>query len=168
MAEIIKTYRQDVKAVRFIGKKYGESDRAEGSFAAKWGEWFENGWFGVIENAAGGSIASVYEDGDAYIGLMRGGHNEPFEYWIGCFTPEGTGVPEGFACVDFPAGALGVCWIYGKESEVYFLEGQCGERLIKDGFDADSTWCFERYACPRFTTPDETGNIILDICFYLK
>lgn len=23
-------------------------------------------------------------------------------------------------------------------------------------------WCFERYNCPGFTTPDEQGNVILD------
>ena len=23
-------------------------------------------------------------------------------------------------------------------------------------------WCFERYNCPRFTSPDEAGNVILD------
>ena len=168
MAEIIKTYRQSVGAMRFIGKKYGDADRVDGSFGAKWGEWFGNGWFSTIENQKNGGIKEVYEDGDAYIGLMRGGHEEPFEYWIGCFMPELTAVPEGFQFIDFPACDLGVCWVYGKEDEVYYLEGQCGERLEKDGFDIDYGWCFERYACPRFTTPDEKGNIILDICFYLK
>lgn len=23
-------------------------------------------------------------------------------------------------------------------------------------------WCFERYSCPRFTTPDAEGSVILD------
>ena len=82
--------------------------------------------------------------------------------------PEGTAVPDGFACIDFPAGELGVCWVYGKEEEVFMLEGKCGERLEKEGFDVITEWCFERYACPRFTTPDEKGNIILDICFFVK
>jgi hypothetical protein len=27
---------------------------------------------------------------------------------------------------------------------------------------------FLPYGCPRFTTPDEKGNIILDMCFYVK
>ena len=26
----------------------------------------------------------------------------------------------------------------------------------------EDDWCFERYNCPRFTTPDEEGNVILD------
>ena len=29
-------------------------------------------------------------------------------------------------------------------------------------------WFFERYACPRFTTPDENGAVILDIGHYVK
>jgi len=27
---------------------------------------------------------------------------------------------------------------------------------------------FELYNCPRFTTPDDKGNVILDYGFYLK
>ena len=26
----------------------------------------------------------------------------------------------------------------------------------------ENDWCFERYNCPRFTSPDNNGNIILD------
>ena len=26
----------------------------------------------------------------------------------------------------------------------------------------ENDWCFERYNCPRYTTPDENGNVILD------
>ena len=168
MADIIKTYEQNVGAMRFVGKKYGDGDRVNGTFGAKWGECFDNGWFGEIEKQISGKLKEIYEDGDAYIGLMRGGHGEPFEYWIGCFMPENTVVPEGFEYVDFPESSLGVCWVYGKEDEVYCLEGQCGERLERDGFEINYGWCFERYACPRFTTPDEKGNVILDICFYIN
>jgi len=157
--------------MRFIGKKYGDSDRVNGMFGAKWGDWFEKGWFDAIEKQIAGSLKAVYEDGDAYIGLMRDINGE-FEYWIGCFMPENTAVPEGFAYIDFPESNLGVCWVYGKEEEVYCHEGECGERLTKDGFeilsDEAHDWCFERYACPRFTTPDEKGNIVLDICFFVK
>lgn len=168
MAEIIKTYKQNIKAMRFIGKRYDDHDRVNGTFGAKWKEWFENGWFGMMECQAGGRLKDVYEDGDAYIGLMRGGGNVPFEYWIGCFVPADTMVPEGFDCIDFPAGELGVCWVYGKENEVYFQEVQCGKRLEQDGFQICYDWCLERYVCPRFTTPDDNGNIILDICFFIQ
>jgi predicted transcriptional regulator YdeE len=167
MVEIVKTYRQSVPALRFIGKKYGDADRIDGTFGAKWGEWHENGWFGIIEKQMD-NFMDVYEDGDAYIGLMRGGHDAPFEYWIGIFMPENTTVPEGFEYVDFPKSEWGICWTYGKESEIYCLEGQCAEKLSNEGFEIITDWCFERYACPRFTTPDEKGNIILDIGFFVK
>ena len=170
MAEIIKVYRQSVPALRFIGKKYNNADRVNGMFGAKWGEWSENGWFDVIKKQLNGSLKDVYEDGDAAIALMReeDGEFENFEYWIGYFTPENTAVPEGFQYVDFPKSELGVCWIYGNEDEVFGLEGMCGERLEKEGFDINYNWNFERYVHPRNTTPDEKGNIILDICFYLN
>ena len=167
MAGIIKTYKQNVGAMRFIGKKYGDGDRVNGTFGAKWCEWFENGWFSVIESQISVGMRDIYEDGDASIGLMRGGHGKLFEYWIGYFMPENTTVPEGFEHIDFPKGDLGVCWVYGKEEEVFCLEEQCVEGLEKNGFVINYDLCFERYACPRFTTPDEKGNIILDICFYL-
>ena len=57
MFDITKTYRQEVPAMRFIGKKYYDSDRIEGNFGAKWSEWFVNGWFAEIEKAAGGAEA---------------------------------------------------------------------------------------------------------------
>ncbi|MDR0286606.1 MAG: hypothetical protein LBI03_02705 [Clostridiales bacterium] len=173
MAEIIKVYGQRVGALRFIGKKYGDKDRVNGNFSAKWGEWHSKGWFGIVEKQKDGQLKDIYEDGDAYIGLMRWKDGEPFEYWIGIFMPENTAVPEGFEYKDFPQSEFGVCWIYGKESEVYFNEEKCAAKLEENGFklvpDEDSAiWFFERYACPRFTTPDDKGNIILDICYYIK
>ena len=44
------------------------------------------------------------------------------------FTPEGTEVPEGFAYVDIGKAALGVCWLYGKEYELYGNEMACSRR----------------------------------------
>ena len=55
--EIVKTYRQSIPATRFIGKKYGDEDRVNGGFGQQWGEWFQNGWFDVLEEAAGGADA---------------------------------------------------------------------------------------------------------------
>ena len=175
MAEIIKVYKQKVPAMWFIGKKYGDEDRVGGSFGAKWGEWFGNGWFDAIEQAAGGASAchELYEDGDAYIGLMRDKDSEPFQYWIGMFVPCGTAVPDGFECLNFPEASLGTAWVYGDEGDVYCHEPECMTALEKAGYEVmrdseNALWCMERYGCPRFTTPDEKGKIILDICFFVK
>ena len=170
VAEMIKTYRQSVPAMRFIGKKYSDEDRVNGSFAHKWAEWFAQGWFAELQSTF--DPKALYEDGDATIGLMRWKEGEPFEYWIGVFCPEGTDVPREFLSVDFPPANLGVVWVYGKEPEIYGQEYLCAEVLKKKGYEIvcdeqGAYWFFERYVCPRFTTPDEQGNVVLDICQYI-
>ena len=171
MAEVIKTYRQSVPAMRFIGKKYGDGDRVNGGFGTQWGEWFANGWFDGLEK--GCDPAASYDDGGAYVGLMRWKEGEPFEYWIGMFCPASAAAPEGYSSVDFGPADLGVAWLYGKDGEVYGQECKCAESCEKEGYqiiadDRGAYWVFERYACPRFTTPDDKGNIILDICHYIQ
>lgn len=169
MPEIIKVYKQKIETTRFIGKRYTNKDRIDGHFGAKWGEWHRNGWFNKVSELFDGNLSDVFEDGGSFIGLMHEENGfDSFEYWIGIFMPKDTVVPEGFSYIDFEASTLGVCWIYGNETEVYMLEGECCKRLEKEGFNVDTSWCFERYACPRFTNQDEKGNIILDICFFLN
>ena len=175
-AEIIKTYKQEIPALRFIGKKYGSNDlgnRINGMFGKYWHDWLQNGWFGIIEKQINENTKTIYEDGDAYIGLEKYKEGEPFEYWIGMFMPENTPVPDGYEFHDFSKGLLGVCWVYGKQGEVFMQEENCIKKLEKEGYKflADGNgfqWSFERYGASRFTTPDEKGNIILDMCFYIK
>lgn len=39
----------------------------------------------------------------------------------------------------------------------------CLEALKAQGLKRkEYDWCFKRYNCPRFTTPDENGDVILD------
>ena len=166
MAEIIKTFREDVPAMRFIGKKYP-------NFGPMWGEWFANGWFDVIENAMGGadSILKIWKNGAGYVGLERRAEGQPFEYWIGMFTPATTPVPDGFSCIDFPAIGLGTCWICGKEKEVHNTSG-CKVQVQNQGMklwqDAEGgIWSFENCLCPRYTTPDEQGTVIMDYCYFV-
>jgi len=172
MPEIIKTYRQTVGAMRFIGKQYSNEDRIDGGFGAKWGQFFENEWFATLEKLVD-DLRTIYEDGDAYIGLMRWKENEPFQYWIGMFMPPDTKAPEGFDFVDFPAGNLGVCWLHGHESEIFMQEEKCANKLLEEGMKAKpdeqgAYWFFERYACPRFTEADKDGKVILDIVHYVQ
>ncbi|MCL2517649.1 MAG: hypothetical protein FWF15_03700 [Oscillospiraceae bacterium] len=164
MFEIIKVYKQNIDPLRFIGKKYDNANRINGTFEvkSKWSEWFQNGWFETIGNSD-------------YIGLLRNG--EGFQYWIGIFAPDNTEVPEGYDYIDFPKSELAVCWVYGKEEYVSMNEGieifeQCKERLEKEGIyhahdKDDICYAFERYVRPRSITPDENGHIILDICFFI-
>ncbi len=170
---ITRVYRQNLPARRFIGKKYGDEDRVGGGFGSKWGEFWANDWFDVLERAAKSPLNEGYEDGDAYVGLMRWKEGEPFEYWIGMFLPADTDVPEGFASVDFPESELGIGWVCGSEGEVYGHEAEVGQKLEEEGMrivhdGAGAFWFFERYGCPRFTTPDAEGKIILDIGHFVE
>lgn len=138
-----------------------------------WGQWFETGKFGVIEKLLTKEFQKVYPDAEAYIGLKRYKEGEPYEYWIGMFLPENSVVPDGYACVDLDFNSVGVCWIKGNEANVYGHEGDCYEELIENGIQVieDSNaacWFFERYACPRFTTPDKDSKVILDIGYFVK
>jgi predicted transcriptional regulator YdeE len=171
MAEIIKTYKQKVPAMRFIGIKYGDDDRVDGMFGACWNEWFREKRFEALYQAIG-DIPS-YEDNGSYIGLMRWKEDEPFEYRIGMFAPEGADIPEGYEFCDFPKSALGVCWVKGKEPEVYMQEEYCMAEFMAEEYepwrdDQGAMWFMERYGCPRFTEPDKDGNVILDICQFIK
>ena len=166
MAGIIKTFKEDVPAMRFIGKKYD-------NFTA-WGEFFENGWFDKIEEAMGGvdAILKIWENGGGYIGLECRRCAELLEYWIGMFPPAGTEVPAGFDFIDFPESTLGTCWIYGEEKDVHRLTKGCSMALSMEGIEmtSDKTkliYSFENCLCPRYTTPDEKGNVTLDYCHYL-
>ena len=167
MAEIIKTFKEEIPAMRFIGKKYP-------NFGPWWGEWFANGWFDLIEETMGGSeaILKIWENGAGYIGLERRCEGQPFEYHIGMLTPPGTPVPEGFEYIDFPAIGLGTCWIYGKENEVHdtrkcrSMVTDLGLSIWKDSNGGE--WSFENCLCPRYTTPDDKGNVILDYCYFVK
>lgn len=167
MAEMIRVFREQVPAMRFIGKRYD-------GFGPMWGEWFGKGWFDQLEAALGGveCILRLWDNGGGYVGLERRAEGQPFEYWIGMFTPADTPVPEGFEGVDFPAVGLGTCWIYGPEEDVHDVSG-CraaveaqGMKLWQDG--RGGIWSFENCLCPRFTTPDEKGNVILDYCWYVE
>lgn len=165
MAEIIKTFKENIPAMRFIGKKYED--------IGHWEEWWQNGWFDLLENAMGGvdKILGLWENGGGYVGVKRRTKTGEFSYYIGMFTPENTPVPDGFMYIDFPNLSLGTCWIYGKESEVHDTSA-CKQKLIENGMriwqdEKGAEWSFENCLCPRYTTPDNKGNIILDYCYFV-
>ena len=167
MAEIIETSKESTPAMRFIGKKYGDEDRVDGWFGAKWDEWFENGWFDTLEQ-----LGSPTKCLDNAIGLM-GHENGNFKYWIGRFAPAGTPVPEGFDYIDYDAGHMAFCRLKGQEDSIWGKEPMCcdhlqamGEKMLDKEFI-----CFERY--PHCDNADvikatEEGLAIIDICFFVE
>jgi hypothetical protein len=166
--EITKVYKQDIPALRFIGIKRNINDG--------WDDMQGDVWtaFGKIEASLGRPLKTIYEDGEAYCSLYRCKKGETVEYYYaGIFTPEGSNVPEGLFYQDFDKSTLGVCWVYGKGNEIHGHGFECKETIEKNGHkilsDTDGAyWYFERDGCPRFTTPDEKGNVITDVCYYVK
>ena len=151
--KILEMKRESCPAARFIGKRY-----VDGS---GWGEWWANGWFDIIE-----SIPGLPVNDDGYIGAFRVVDGAP-EYWIGMFFPAGTEVPEGFEHADIEPLDYAVFYLFGSETSGELTcdetRSMCLADLTAHGFDhRPDDWCFERYNCPRFTTPDEDGNVILD------
>ncbi|MBR5798875.1 MAG: GyrI-like domain-containing protein [Lachnospiraceae bacterium] len=157
--KILEIKKESCPACRLIGKRY------EGY--ANWAEWWENNWFATLEN-----IESIPFNGDAYIGAVHIADDMP-ERWIGMFFPVGTEVPEGFEYVDIESLNYAVFYLSDKENsgDFYTMEthNMCLAELEALGFQRkEDDWCFERYNCPRFTTPDEKGNVILDYGIAIK
>lgn len=166
MAKVIRVYQESLPELRLIGKRYINQDRdSAGGFGSHWREWWEKGYFAQLEG-----WGPSREAGDATVGFMR--VEEEFEYWIGMFFPKDTPVPEGFMSLDLASGIIGTCWIHGREDngELYGMDAhkKCVEKISEQGWQIpECPVVFERYNCPRFTTPDADGKVILDYCIYL-
>lgn len=151
--KIIEIKRETCPAARLIGKKYVNGPN--------WNEWWENNWFAALE-----TVKPLPFNTDAYIGAVHIVNGMP-EHWIGMFFPVNTEVPDGFEYVDIEPLDYAVCYLYGKENsdEFYAMDthSMCLKALNDHGLKRkEDDWCFERCNCPRFTTPDEKGNVILD------
>lgn len=145
--------RESCPAARLIGKKYAG--------IPNWGEWWENDWFATLE-----ANQRLPFNGDAYIGAVHIVDGCP-ERWIGMFFPVDTEAPAGFQAVDIEPLDYAVCFLSDREGsgDFYTMDthNMCLEELKARGMERkEGDWCFERYNCPRFTTPDAEGNVILD------
>ncbi|MCL2095590.1 MAG: hypothetical protein FWH10_01655 [Oscillospiraceae bacterium] len=166
---IVKVYRESLPNLKFIGKKYVDADRVDGLFGARWGEWFENGWFNKLEKEI--EMLPKENEGAAYLGFMQF-NDEVFEYWIGMFAAENSPVPLGFEYINLPAGDIATAWIHGREDngEIYGIapHNACVDKFVEKGWRLNEKYSVERYQCPRFTNADKDGKVILDYCIYIK
>lgn len=157
--QLLEVQVETCPAARLIGKRY------EG--IPNWGEWWENDWFSVLERNP-----SLPFNGDAYLGAVRIVNGQP-ERWVGMLFPADTEVPEGFASVDIPPLSYAVCYLQGPEGSGDFLAWDTHNRCLQeiaaqDLHRKEDDWCFERYNCPRWTTPDESGNVVLDYAIAIE
>ena len=175
----VNTYRQTLNAARFIGMKYASGGEAWDDWGNIWGINDADSMLNHLSESPllkqiNVNPADIYKDGNpqdgcALIGLMRhsGGDHNNFEYWLGYFTPADTPVPEGYDYADFPQQDVGICWLYGKNDDVFAHEPVAYEKLGNEGYDPMDDWWFERYVEHR-EREDKNGYKIADICFFLK
>lgn len=156
---LVEVREENCPAARLIGKRYaGEPN---------WGEWWEKDWFAVLEKQP-----HIAFNGDAYLGGVRIVNGMP-ERWIGMLFPAGTEVPDGFAYADLPPLRYAVCYLSGREGSDQFYTMETHDLCLRE-LEArhwkrrDGDWCFERYNCPRFTTPDASGNVVLDYAISIE
>lgn len=167
--KILKTYKETQPEVKLIGKRYTNEDRdASGTFGRYWAQCFEEDWPALL-----GQCKRIPGVSDDLVGAMRmTGDSGSFEYWVGAFLAPDAEAPDGFESVIIPAGEVAVCWLRGndKNGEIYSQEASdlAMAAMAEKGWTfSEKRWFFERYNCPRFTEPDENGEVILDICAFL-
>lgn len=161
--KILDMKLENCPKTRFIGKRYLCSNDGVGN----WEEWWTNGWFEILEK-----IPCLEINDNGYIGAM---HivNGYVEYWIGMFYSIDTIVPEGFEYIDIQPLNYAVFYLYGNPNsgELFGLDAhnKCLEEINSRGLKRkEDDWCFERYNCPRYTIPDENGNVILDYAISIE
>jgi hypothetical protein len=142
-----------VPSSRFIGKRYDGYPN--------WGDAWENGWFDAIE-AAGEQ--SPVNDGSYCVLYGRDG-----THWLGEFMKPGTPAPEGLDVVDLPERKAVMFFIKGQQGDCYTTayDTEAMYNIITDmeiprPDESREFRAFERDNCPRWTDPDEDGNLTLD------
>lgn len=129
-----------------------------------WARCFQDGTFSMLE-ASGSALYN-----GAYAGVMIDwdqGYNS-FSYVVGMLMKIGADVPPGFVSHTLDATKVAIGWIQGKDaSDVSSKAYEYTEQAVYAGGYRCSQmkWCMELFTHPRYTTPDENGNITLD--FYI-
>lgn len=162
MAKLVNLQINQLPDIRIIGKEiYPDMDMQENPVPAFWGKCFGDGTFTKLEELKEYSIDS------SYVGWMSDwstGENK-FTYICGMLMKPNTPVPEGFIYRDVPASTVAIGWIQGLEKDVYSVSHEFTQKAMEEQgckLDEIASWCMELYNCPRFTTPMENGEIILD------
>lgn len=168
MAELVRLKIEKLPAICVVGKqmKIKMSDlQTANPIPGFWDRCHSDGTFTILESHED----FIYDP--SYVGCivncdMTAG---TMEYLCGmlmkCECPV---LSEEFIVKQIDECEVAVGWVQGDSADV-FANGYTltAEGLKREGYIADylSGWWLESYNCPRFTNPDEKGNIILD--YYL-
>ncbi|MDR1840217.1 MAG: helix-turn-helix domain-containing protein [Treponema sp.] len=162
---IKKVYKQELPALRFIGKKCIETPQTV-KVLNLLDNWQLNRQFDAIEKQSAIDYKTFFEGGDAYINLVRKKEGSLSEHWMGMFMPKGAEVPQGYHAFDFPKMTIAVCRVYGKRDEIADYEKECRNKLTEEGFATENAqWYFRRFNWHRFFEEDVYGKRLLDYCY---
>lgn len=165
MATLINLEVKALPCLKLIGKEMRHNMAAmmqgDNPMGAFWGTCFAQNTFVPLE-AQGDKVFDP-----AYVGVMldwnRGDGN--YSYVVGMLMHPDAAVPEGYYSADLEATSAGIGYIQGKDTgDVCSQAHELTEAKLKEAGHRFShmTWCMELYNCPRYTTPNEHGQIILD------
>lgn len=165
MGTLVKFEIKSLPALKLVGKeiRYSMEDHMKGDnrLPAFWDKCFADDIFSPLEKQ------SEYIYDNSTVGFMfdwdKGDGN--FSYVVGMLMKDGVSVPDGYFCRDIEESDVAIGWISGKDTAdvCSAAHSQTEQALREKGYKCDHmNWCMELYNCPRFTTPDENGNIILD------
>jgi predicted transcriptional regulator YdeE len=165
MGKIIKLQVEELPALCVVGKQLKvdmQELQKENPIPAFWGKCFSDETFATLEKL------TDYIVNDAYVGWMAdwSSNDGYFTYICGMLMKVDCPIPEGgFVSRTIEPSTVAIGWIQGPStSEVCSMAHHSTQKALEeDGYSCDNAqWSMELYNCPRFTTPDENGNIILD------
>ena len=165
MGRLVKFEIGDIPDILLVGKeiRHNMEEQMKGNnpLPGFWDKCFSEGIFEPLEKQE----SSIFDD--AYVGIMTDWATGDgcFSYIVGMLMKPDAIVPQGFISRKIKAVKAGIGWIQGKDvSDVCSNAHELTEQKLKaDGHSCEKmSWCMEFYNCPRFTTPDGNGEIILD------
>jgi predicted transcriptional regulator YdeE len=165
MGELIKFEVKKLPGLKLVGKelRYNMEAHMKGDnrIPAFWEKCFEDGTFSLLEK----QVDFVYDN--SHVGIMMDWDkgDGDFSYIVGMLMKDGVSLPEGYICRDIKETDVAIGWIKGENTaDVCSVAHPLTEKAIKEnGYKCEQMkWCMELYNCPRFTQPDENGDIVLD------
>ncbi len=162
MARLVNLQISQLQGFRIIGKAiYTHMDMKENPIPSFWEKCFEDGTFKQLDEM------NDHHIDHSYVGWMSDWNEADgkFAYICGMLMKPNTPVPEGFIYRDVPAATVAIGWIQGLEKDIYPVAHEITQKAMEEkGYKVDvaAYWCMELYNCPRFTTPMENGEVILD------
>lgn len=165
MGKIIMLQVKNLPALCVVGKQLKVSMpdlQKENPIPAFWQQCLSDGSFTILAKQ------TDFIANDAYVGWMADWSRNDgyFTYICGMLMKVDCPIPAGgFVLRKIEPSTVAIGWLQGSSpAEVSSIAHEATRKALEEeGYSCENAqWCMELYNCPRFTTPDENGNIILD------